>query len=785
MKKILLTLCSLIIVKIGFGQTNTFPTSGNAGIGTISPPNKLTVFSIQPAYGTSLIPITLFGGANPEFAFSDFGNNIGNSVTLRLGSNNSTYYNYGAYIRSIQGAGVDQYKLEFGTSLSTIANAKMLIDFNGNVGIGTINPHGFSKLHIVGGHVNTSTLLQLPASANGNNTGDIMFKTWVSEPGYTWEGAGIGVNIDNYEMKRYNNSMSASHIRFQPHPANGYILFSTVTGSGTKYDNVMAIVNNHVGIGINEPATPLHVVGGNNKGIRLSGNSSRFTLTDNLSNLWNMDNFGGTLRFFREDYSAGAVGANGVERMVIKDNGYVGIGVNNPAEKLTVYGVPNSLGAVLALESSREDLQNAEVGVIKAKNSGGEIARIGLNRAGGSTTGFLNFWVKKTNETPLFEAMRIAESGNVGIGTTNPQLALHIAGNNLTQKNAGIQFSFDSNNNYNAFIRPYWNSATDSRLGFGITPTASGVPSEQMTILGNGNVGIGVTAPSQKLHVISSNPDTQPIALFQNTNATGFAGIQIDRVSSVRYALSQYSTGNVVDWNTGITYNGGAANSAYSIATGISLSDSKLTILNSGNIGIGTTNPTPIYGRTLEINNTFGGSLHLKSPNVQSYYAASDGLNGGIIGTGSFHDFSIITSGQNRIIVKSNGNVTIGTTSTPVDYKLAVGGDVIAERVVVKLQNTWPDYVFKKSYGLRSLEQVEQFINQNSHLPEVPSAQEVTDKGIDVGAMNAKLLQKVEELTLYLIEQDKQIKMQNKENKMQNNEIEILKKELENIKNKK
>ena len=685
MKKILLTLCSLIIVKIGFGQTNAFPTSGNAGVGTISPPNKLSVFSIQPAYGTSLIPITLFGGANPEFAFSDFGNNIGNSVTLRLGSNNSTYYNYGAYIRSIQGAGVDQYKLEFGTSLSTIANTKMLIDFNGNVGIGTINPHGFSKLHIVGGHVNTSTLLQLPASANGNNTGDIMFKTWVSEPGYTWEGAGIGVNIDNYEMKRYNNSMSASHIRFQPHPANGYILFSTVTGSGTKYDNVMAIVNNHVGIGINEPATPLHVVGGNNKGIRLSGNSSRFTLTDNLSNLWNMDNFGGTLRFFREDYSAGAVGANGVERMVIKDNGYVGIGVNNPTEKLTVYGVPNSLGAVLALESSREDLQNAEVGVIKAKNSGGEIARIGLNRAGGSTTGFLNFWVKKTNETPLFEAMRITESGNVGIGISDPKTKLDILGG-LTVDEAqtsGVRFSRSYDVHGHIYVDPTQGSLLNYKGYYGHKfQTSIG---EIFRITQNGNVGIGTTNPITKLDIrgsiIIGNPDL--------TIGTIGSFLQIQQ--------------------------GAASGNTYS--------------------------------------------------EIGAY------INGG----------NTLT---NLVLNRTGGNVGIGTTDTK-GYKLAVAGEMIAERVVVKLTGTWPDYVFKKNYGLRPLEQVEQFINQNSHLPEVPSAQEITDKGIDVGAMNAKLLQKVEELTLYLIEQNKEIKMQNKENKMQNNKIEILKKELESIKNKK
>ncbi|WP_316833751.1 hypothetical protein [Pedobacter nutrimenti] len=108
------------------------------------------------------------------------------------------------------------------------------------------------------------------------------------------------------------------------------------------------------------------------------------------------------------------------------------------------------------------------------------------------------------------------------------------------------------------------------------------------------------------------------------------------------------------------------------------------------------------------------------------------------------------------IVEDANGNVSIGTTD-PKGYKLAVAGNMIAESMKVKLQGTWPDYVFKKDYELPTLEQTEKHIKEKGHLPGIPSEAEVKAEGIEVGDMNAKLLRKIEELTLYLIEQQKQI----------------------------
>ncbi|WP_461042146.1 hypothetical protein [Spirosoma harenae] len=97
-------------------------------------------------------------------------------------------------------------------------------------------------------------------------------------------------------------------------------------------------------------------------------------------------------------------------------------------------------------------------------------------------------------------------------------------------------------------------------------------------------------------------------------------------------------------------------------------------------------------------------------------------------------------------------------TKTPAGYKLYVADGILTEKVkvAVKTADDWSDRVFENGYHLRSLGEVEQFINREKHLPGVPSAADVVKEGVDVGKMQAKLLEKVEELTLYVIELKKQ-----------------------------
>jgi hypothetical protein len=103
-----------------------------------------------------------------------------------------------------------------------------------------------------------------------------------------------------------------------------------------------------------------------------------------------------------------------------------------------------------------------------------------------------------------------------------------------------------------------------------------------------------------------------------------------------------------------------------------------------------------------------------------------------------------------------NGNVGIGTLDTK-GYKLAVNGDAMFTKIQVKAYSNWPDYVFGESYKLMPLQELEAYVKENNHLPEVPSAKEIEEEGINVAEMNKVLLKKIEELTLHVIELEKKI----------------------------
>lgn len=116
--------------------------------------------------------------------------------------------------------------------------------------------------------------------------------------------------------------------------------------------------------------------------------------------------------------------------------------------------------------------------------------------------------------------------------------------------------------------------------------------------------------------------------------------------------------------------------------------------------------------------------------------------------------------GAQRMAIEADGGVRIGSVSTPnpTGYKLYVDQGILTEKVKIALATTaqWSDHVFHQNYKLMPLEEVEQFIQQNKHLPNVPSAEEMVKQGNDLGKTDAKLLEKIEELTLYLIEMKKE-----------------------------
>jgi len=212
---------------------------------------------------------------------------------------------------------------------------------------------------------------------------------------------------------------------------------------------------------------------------------------------------------------------------------------------------------------------------------------------------------------------------------------------------------------------------------------------------------------------------------------------------------------------------------------GLGYGPRSLTLTNTGNIGIGTTSPTQkfsIAGTSVSgiasqtnisafVNNAIriNGSVANVSQDAITYQSGGGGGGAAIaFGRGgsydtfmSFYTNSSATSGSiaEQMRITSSGNVGIGTT-TP-GNKLDVNGTIRAKEL--RVESGWADFVFDKGYNLQNLSEVELFINEHKHLPDVPDVKSVEKNGVNLGEMNALLLKKIEELTLYAIKQNKKI----------------------------
>ncbi|WP_457129279.1 hypothetical protein [Mucilaginibacter sp. HD30] len=278
-----------------------------------------------------------------------------------------------------------------------------------------------------------------------------------------------------------------------------------------------------------------------------------------------------------------------------------------------------------------------------------------------------------------------------------------------------------------------------------------------------GNVGIGNTNPQA---IFSVKGSTLPgniwsgyasslqvgELLIQDYTAVPQVGISQNSYfdgTSTKYILNGYSTTLGMGSNGGIefaVYNSGTSGTSVS-GTGIAMK-----IANNGNVGIGTTSPTA----KLDVK----GSIVFGNVNSNGRLSDETGYASVVGGVGAGIKFYTNDGISQPLTLSSTGNVGIG--ATPInEYKLAVNGAAIATSMKVKLQANWPDFVFLKDYKLPTLTEVKTYIDKNQHLPDMPSADEVHASGLDLGEMNRLLLKKVEELTLYLIEKDKQLKEQN------------------------
>ena len=204
----------------------------------------------------------------------------------------------------------------------------------------------------------------------------------------------------------------------------------------------------------------------------------------------------------------------------------------------------------------------------------------------------------------------------------------------------------------------------------------------------------------------------------------------------------------------------------------------------TGNIGIGTTTIDNIqsWNKVLQLN----GQQHSKllvteNGGVKVGMYAYKGYSAKI-GTESNHNLTFTSGYWNDVMtLTTSGNVGIGTL-VPRE-KLSVNGKIRAQEIKVEATN-WPDYVFSKGYQLPSLKETEQHIRDKGHLEGIPSAEEVKTNGVDLGEMNAKLLKKIEELTLYLIEIKKDHDLEKRDNLEQKKIIHQQQKDIKYLKSK-
>lgn len=342
-------------------------------------------------------------------------------------------------------------------------------------------------------------------------------------------------------------------------------------------------------------------------------------------------------------------------------------------------------------------------------------------------------------------------TGDVGIGTASPASALHIktasavAGfSNITVENsgatgneAGINFkagytttSLNSGRIYSLFDGG--TGSANARLTLQ-SLVANGVYDNTLTVR-SGNVGIGTTNPAFSLGSGLEIERLGPATLrLQNTTDS--------KSMELRQTSTDFSLFNVNGQNTILSQNG-------------------------GNVGIGTTTP----GLKTHINGITG--FPATTGTAQTGVLRLQGLsNNAVLDFGVNGVSGAYLQSTNQTALNANyplflnpngGNVGIGTTDTK-GYKFAVNGNVIATAVTVKLYADWPDYVFKKEYKLPTLTEVKNYIDKNQHLPDMPSEKEVAENGLNLGEMNKILTKKVEELTLYLIQQNKRIDDQQKQ----------------------
>jgi len=350
-----------------------------------------------------------------------------------------------------------------------------------------------------------------------------------------------------------------------------------------------------------------------------------------------------------------------------------------------------------------------------------------------------------------------ADMGYLGIGTEEPEEMVHVVGKLLIDRTneteSSLQFKHPKARGVGTdpgepqLAPSYWDIYSDSyglkfnTVNYGQNP----VLSQKIVITSGGFVGIGTDVPRARLHV------AQNILSGGNIITLDKFVLQPAHNSTSEYwEISRTNTGLSYGYKDGILRN-------------------VLFLGNDGFIGVGKANPEV----ALDVNGAFRSGSATVTRDLSAHNATIAGtLSANVLntqdatieGTLTANSLTIdsIFSADNATItgaLSANSATIAGTLSASLLKvpNAQINGMLCAKEVKVQNALCWPDYVFNKDYNLLPLVELEQFISENQHLPNVPSAAEVEANGIELGKMNAVLLQKVEELTLYIIQMEKRL----------------------------
>jgi hypothetical protein len=512
--------------------------------------------------------------------------------------------------------------------------------------------------------------------------------------------------------------------------------------------NKIVFPNGNIGIGQTTPAAKLDVNGNLNV-------ANRATITGNTSGqealVVNQNQATGPIADFRQ---------GNVSKVTFDNAGNVGIGTNAPSQKLDVSGNANVKGQVI-LEGDAMCFGS------RYGNPYNDFWRIGMDHQT-DDGGILHIRTgDNSNEAIYFEQssdpgitnaanvrMAVAANGSIGIGTVNPTAYLHVSGAGVGAGMSGIDLTNTVSPGHTFKLSAGIKGISEG--GFTIMDrTAGDVP--RVAIDNNGNVGIGISNPGTKLDIQNGNTR---VMMGQGGVGTGLGSgiIQIQNQSGRIFDLSSTFDGLAVEIGVNHARSDGNGRDEYAL-TGtkkspyIRLNGEKGAIFLFGENGSGGDyrSPTNNLGVFVGSNGYVGigdsfPDCKLSVADRAKITGRTDGQEALIVdqaqGTGSIADFR--QGGASKFNIANNGDVT------------AVGAFAAAS-ITTKVWSVAPDYVFEKDYKLASLEHVEKYVDENKHLPGIPSAGEIKNKGLDLAEMNMKLLRKVEELTLYSIKQEKRI----------------------------